>query len=113
MVNEVIERETFVGLRSPPRSIELFFVVKVINKEIANEMMKDSYGHIIAKGEPYLTVVYLEFKSQSRKNVQFGMSRNLTPAYIHIGEVFVTNIQMDENLSMDIQEYRLLCQELF
>ena len=81
MVYEVIEAESFVGLRSPPKSLELFFVVKVIDKNVATEFIKDQFGHEIAPREPYLTVVYLDYKYQTKQHVQFGMPKNATYIY--------------------------------
>ena len=61
---------TYIGLRSPPSSIELFFVVKVIGKDIAVVPMTDKSGHTIEAGEPYLRVIYLDVKSQSNSIIE-------------------------------------------
>lgn len=115
MLYEVIEPDTYVGLRSPPSSLELFFVVKVLNKSIANEYIEDECGHGILPKEPYLTVLYLDYRSQTQHNVKFAMPKgnNSTPVFIHLSEVFATNIEISDGLSMKMEEYRALCQELY
>ena len=95
------------------RPEDIVLVVKVIDKNVATEFIKDQFGHDIAPREPYLTVVYLDYKYQTKQHVQFGMPKNATYIYIHIEEVFATNIQMNNKLTMDIAEYRSLCQELY
>ena len=110
MLYEVTEADSFVGLRSPPKSIELFFVVKVVAKNIAAHVIEDEFGHKIRPNEPYL---HLDYKHQTKNYVQFGNPKNQKKAFIHIGEVFATNIELDDNLKMDISDYRSLSQELY
>ena len=57
---ELTEPGTYVGLRSPPNSIEQFFIAEVINKAIASEDITDTYGHYIVAGESFLEVMYLQ-----------------------------------------------------
>ena len=38
---------------------------------------------------------------------------NSTSVFIHLGEVFATNIEISDDLSMTMEEYHALCQELY
>ena len=73
------------------------------------------FGHAILPDEPYLTVLHLDNKSQTQRNVKFVMPKgnNSTPVFIHLGEVFATNIEISDDLSITMEEYRALCQELY
>ena len=115
MVYEGVEPDSYVGLRPSATSMELFYVCKVMSKNIATKEEIDDFGHVIATGEPYLTVVYLDYQTESHKYVKFGIpSKNkLKRIYVHIGEVFATNIEIKDDLTMDINEYRSLCSELY
>ena len=115
MVYKVVEPDSYVGLRPSATSMELFYVCKVMSKNIATKEEIDDFGHVIATGEPYFTVVYLDYQTESHKYVKFGIpSKNkLKRMYVHIGEVFATNIEIKDNLTMDINEYRSLCSELY
>ena len=44
----------FVALRSPPSSIDSFFVLKVKTKDVAKEMITDECNHTILAGEHYI-----------------------------------------------------------
>ena len=110
---EIIHPVSFIGLRSPPSSLELFFVVMVLAKNIAEEYITDKYGHAIASGESYLTVAYLDKVNENNNGVQFHLCNKNTQTFIHLGEVFTTNIELDNNLFMKIGEYLSLCQELY
>ena len=89
--------------------------MKVINKSIVNEYIDDECGHGIFPGEPFLTVLYLDYKSQTQHNVKFVMPKGnySTSVFIHLGEVFATNIEISDDLSMTMEEYHALCQELY
>ena len=67
--------------------------------------MKDGKGHVIQAGEKYAEVAYLEKKSQRGKVVKYANLRKENTVYIHVAEVAVTNIDVNEDLQMDISEY--------
>ena len=60
----VIEPETYIGL--PTSSLELFFVIKVVSKRIAEVNKVDTHGHAIIAGEAYVVGNYLE-KKETKK----------------------------------------------
>ena len=114
IVYEVVTPGDFVALRSESQSLEQFYVVQVEKKDVAGSYdVKDNYGHLIAKGEPYFSVNYLEKSAKSTKrSIKYTFSKTKS-VYVHVGEVFATNIQVDENLSMSAVEYQSLLTELF
>ena len=63
----VIETGTYIGLRSPPSSFELFYIVKVVSKEVAAENIVDCHSHAVTTGEKYVRGFYLE-KVGKQKN---------------------------------------------
>ena len=106
-IYELAEPGTFIGLRSPSNALESFFVAEVKSKDAAGDDLIDKYGHSILKGENYLEVSYLEkIDGKIGKNVKYRYPRNYSDVvYLHIGEVFITNINL-QNLQMDIKEYQ-------
>ena len=50
-VFELVERGTYVGMRSPTNAIESFFIAEVQNKGIAQENLTDENGRHILSGE--------------------------------------------------------------
>ena len=59
MLYEIIEPGTYIGLRTPS-SLELFYLFRVISKDVAPEHMVDRRGHGVTNGEKYITGIYLE-----------------------------------------------------
>ena len=59
-VFELLKPGNFVGLRSPQKSIEMFFICEVIDKGVASENLTDAYGHRILASERYAEIKYLE-----------------------------------------------------
>ena len=47
---EAIQKKTVIGLFSPPNSLELFYLCKVVEFGIAEQDLNDSYNYYIAKG---------------------------------------------------------------
>ena len=45
-----IEEDSFIGVYSSSKSLELFYILKVIEKAIAEDDIIDIYGHLIQKG---------------------------------------------------------------
>ena len=114
IVYEVVTPGDFVALRSESQSLEQFYIVQVVSKDVAQSYdVKDNHGHLIAKGQPYFSVNYLEKSVKStKKNIKYTYSKTKS-VYVHVGEVFATNIQVDEKLSMSAAEYQSLLTELF
>ena len=70
---EIITPDSYIGLRSPPESLELFFAAKVVSKDIATDYIEDTNGHGILPGEHDVTVQYLEKDKESFSQVQYKL----------------------------------------
>ena len=112
IIFEVVEPGTYIGVRSDPSSIEMFFVAQVCSKEVSDDYKEDAFGHKISKNEPYFVVRYLERTEEKKTKIKFKLSKS-SPGYLHLAEVFATNIEIEEDLSMRRNEYQSLCSELF
>ena len=56
----------------------------------------------------YLEIVSLQKKKKKKKKktVKYQLPKKYKLIFIHIAEVFITNIALDENLCMDLGEYQ-------
>ena len=90
----------------------LFLAVKVISKDIALEYIIGSSGHGILANESYITGVYLEKDKEMKDKFKYTLV-NTNHVYIHLSEIFATNIQRSGDLCMSKEEYHSLCAELF
>ena len=109
VVYDIIEPETYIGLRCPPESMELLYVVEVLEKGVDIK----APSSCILKGEKYVKVRYLEKTHESTRSVKFNISKYFPPAFVNLGEIFTTNIGLDNNLNMHINEYRSLCSQIY
>ena len=103
---ELVELGTYVDMRSPTNAIESFFIAEVQNKGIARENLNDENGSHILFGEQSLEIVYLQKKEQKKTKVKYHHPKKYKPIFIHIAEVLITNVALDENLCMDLNEYQ-------
>ena len=93
----LIEKNSYVTIYAPSNSLELFHVMKIVEKSIAAEPMEDiSKEHSVLKGEPYLIGRWMSFCRETKKAAQYK-------------EVFSTNVVLNDGLRMDIADYRMLC----
>ena len=53
-------------------------------------------------------VIRFSFQKETRKFACFKESKNAEFALIHIQEVFLTNLEINDNHQMDIANYRML-----
>ena len=113
VIFDVISEGTYIGLRSSPGSLELFYVVKVSKKGIAKENMIDDYQHCIVAGKPYFAGHYLEKEKECRNVIVYKHPKNIGEVLIHVNEIFATNILIMDNLTMDTEEYQSICSMLF
>ena len=99
---ELVEPGTFVGIWSPPNAIELSFIIEVFHRGVA----QDSNGYSIVSGEHYAGVGYLQQNNEKKGIVSYTRPKKQQSIYIHIAKIFVTNIALNEDLCMDIDEYQ-------
>ena len=63
---ESVEKDTTVAVYSPPTSIELFFLVHVVDIGIAAEDMEDQFGHVVEKGYKFIRGYYMEYDGEKK-----------------------------------------------
>ena len=106
----IIEPGSHVALFSASNSFELFIVCKITDKSIAEDDLKDFYGHVIRKGDKFLTGVYLEKKDVSKKKAgRIYYKKHKKEVYLYPEEVFSFAVSINENdLSMSMSDYQFL-----
>ena len=104
-VCELVAPGTFVGMRSPHNAVGPFFIVEVVSKGTATEAISDVNGHTILCGEQYVEVCYLQKRDEKRNIVRYQPTKKFQSTYIHIAEIFVTNVALDAWKSMNINQY--------
>ena len=68
-VFELLQKESFIAIFSPPNSRELFYICKVLYFGVADEDLTDNYIHFILKGSSFITCQYLERLSEKKRNI--------------------------------------------
>ena len=98
---EIITPGSYIGLRYPPESLEIFFAARVVSKDVATEHIEDMNGHRILPGERY--VEYLEKDMENASEVKYKLVKGYS--FIHLGEIFVTTLEISDKLVMKMTEY--------
>ena len=105
-----LNEDTFVAIRSSPESLAIFHLMKISEKGIATENMIDgSKEHCVLKGDCYLIGKRFSFVKETRKFAAFKEAKGTVDALIHVGEVFSTNVSLNDDHQMDIYDIRLFC----
>ena len=105
---ELVDPDTYVGIRSLPNAIEPFFIVEVFSKGIAKEALSEANGHSILSGEQYAEVEYLQKQDEKKHVVRFQRLRKQQSIFINMDEIFVTNVALNEDICLDIYEYQFI-----
>ena len=106
---ELMNINSFIGVKSHVTSNEQFNLYRVEEKRVAAERIADSSGeHWILSGEPYLVCRWFSFQNEGRKYAQYACAKSTELASIHIGEVFMTGIDVDDKYRLEIGTYRML-----
>ena len=66
---EFVEVGCYIGLFSAPNSFEPFIVCEVKAKGVAEDDYVDFYGHVVKKGDHFITAVYLEESKRYKSRV--------------------------------------------
>ena len=109
----LVSVDTFVALRSPPNSMESFYIVKIVSKDIADTDITDDFGHIILQGEKFISGYYLNRLTEGKSGVKFYLPKKPKVVYIHLKEIFSIDVQLSPSLTMDIVEFNALNQQLY
>ena len=68
----------------------------------------------ILKGEPFLIRKWVSFQKEKKNFSYYKEAKDsVENAMIHVSEVFSIDVLMDDDLKMNIIEYRLLCCKAF
>ena len=119
--NGVVEKDTlfsypntFIGLQSPPNSLESFYVVKVLSKGLDEHDISDQFGHTVLAGEQYVSGYYPYLTLfEGKECVKFSLPKKSLPVYIHLKESFSIDIELSSSLPMNINEFHALNQQLY
>ena len=79
---DIITPGTFVDLRTPSERLEMFYIVKVTSKNIADGTMTDNYGHCVLHRERFIEGVYLQKDMETKKHVKYNILSK--PVFIHL-----------------------------
>ena len=102
-----VEENSYVALYSSSKSLELFYLLKVIGKSVATEDMIDLYGHLINKGSEYIHGHYLEKIGEKKSKVLYKELKKIV--YIYPSEIFCPSVPIDKTgLFLTAHEYQFL-----
>ena len=102
---DFIDIPSYITVLSPNSAHELFYLCKVIKKDIAADNIEDVYGHKIFKGEQYLVGNYLEKVDEKRSDIVYKLLANHA-VYIHVYEVNQTFVDFNPStMSIPKEEY--------
>ena len=107
---QFVAEGSFVGIYSSENSIESFYIVKVIEKSVAEEDICDLYGHAIQKGVDFLKCNYLEKTKENSDYISYKVHKKVV--YIYPGEIFCPVVPMSNKLTLPIAEYLFLSDTL-
>ena len=82
----------------------LLRVFLLLKFKIRGLLKRTENGHHILSGEQYLEIVYLEKKRTKKGKVKYQRPKKYKLIFIHIAEVCITNVALDENFCMDLNE---------
>ena len=102
-----IETDSYVALCSTPDSLELFYILKVNEKDVANDDKIDIYGHVIQKGAHYIKGFYLEKLDEKKGKIFYKQHTKIV--YVYPAEVFCPSVAIHEiGLYLTASEYQFL-----
>ena len=101
-----IVKGNIIALYSPPNSMELFYLCKVLDFGIANENLIDKYNHVILKGNKYLKCQY--FTKISEKKGKYFYKLLPDEIYAYPTEVMSPYVNLGVDSSLSINEYQWL-----
>ena len=104
-LKEAIQPDTYIALRSPANSFELFFLFYVKDCVTADKDSTDDYGHKVLNGQQYFTGYYLEKNGETKKYVKYKELKKKT-AFCVANEVQNIFVQIDrKTLRLPKEEY--------
>ena len=104
---------SFVALFSPSHRIEQFYLVGVLEKGFADEIIEDNHGHVIHAGMYYMKGRFYEkIGKEAKIYVEYRKSKNFEEVLVHINEICSVNVDFD-GCKMSKEDYVSICQDIF
>jgi hypothetical protein len=101
-----IEEQTFAAIQSSTH-FELFYIVKINKRCVAEHSKTDLGGHIIQEGELYFEGKYLEKTKETKTKVFYKEVNNVV--FFHAREIFFPDVAIDETtLTLTKSEYQFI-----
>ena len=95
---------SYIALHSAPKSLELFYLLKVVRKTVADNDKIDIYGHTKQNGLEYIGY-YLEKVKETKRKAFYKQLNKLV--YVYPGEIFCLAVPViKDGLHMTVQEYQ-------
>ena len=109
----MIEMGSCMAIKAPSQSFEIFYIMKVKAKGVAEKNISDStQEHFVLQGETYLIGQWVSFQQEHKNYVQYKMAANAEGALINVAEVFHTGINCNW-IFMNIVYSVVLCNIYF
>ena len=105
-VFDIISIGCTIALFSPPNSNELFYLCKVLEFGEAKVDMLDSSNHVVGKGQCYIKCNYYERTDERRMKVYYKEIKE--EVFVFPTQVMCPLVQMNDDLSLDINEYQCI-----
>ena len=70
-LKDAIQSDSFIALRSPANSLELFYLFYVLESTVATEEIWDDYGHWVPQGQQFFKGHYLEKTGEMKKFIKY------------------------------------------
>ena len=86
--------------------IKLFFIVRVFSKGISKKALSDANSHSILSGGQYTEVEYWQKQDEKKHIVRYHHPKTQQNIFIHMAEIFVSIVVLNEDLCMDIYKYQ-------
>ena len=104
-----IQVGTFVAIRATRLSYELFHVMKVLEKGVADYDMKDPANeHYVLCQDPFVIGKWHSFQTEDTKFAYYKEAARVENTLINVHEIFYTDLQISDG-KLDINDYRMLC----
>ena len=92
MYTYVFVENSYVALYSVP---ELFYLLKVLEKDVADDVIIDIYGHTVQKGSEYITRHYLEKVSEKKDRIYY--KELAKTVYVYLVELFCPSVPISQD----------------
>jgi hypothetical protein len=109
---ESITENSFITLLSSSSGFEQFYLIKVLEKGVAEKLLIDKHGHNIEAGHRYILGSYYEKTNEKQHSVYYKQSKKFHNVLIHIDEVCSVGVDFD-GTAMSKEEYISILTNIF